>query len=151
MEQKAKLIIVGLIGVTVVCLFLFIQASGVKQQLTRERDDLKEENTSLTAKVDKLTSNLRGYEEKVRSLNNDLERVSQEKAELDKKYELINSIELIMVESESAVNIFIFNDLNSFFIKQRISSAPVSDMNMIRSIAVRSYGRCGNEWIIALW
>ena len=89
MEQKAKLIIVGLIGVTLICLFLFIQALGIKQQLMRERDDLKSENISLTAKIDKLSSNLRGYEEKVRSLGSDLERVSQEKAELDKKYELV--------------------------------------------------------------
>lgn len=89
MEQKVKFIIVGLIGVTVICLFLFIQALGGKQQLARERDDLKSENISLTAKMDKLTSNLRGYEEKIRSLNDDLDRVTQEKAGLDKKYELI--------------------------------------------------------------
>jgi chromosome segregation ATPase len=89
MEQKAKFIIVGLIGVTVICLFLFMQALGGKQQLARERDDLKSENTSLTAKMDKLSSSLRGYEEKIRSLSGDLDRVSQEKAELDRKYELI--------------------------------------------------------------
>jgi len=89
MEQKAKLIIVGLIGVTVICLFLFIQALGGKQQLTRERDDLKAENTSLTAKVEKLSINLRGYEERIRSLSTDLDKVSQEKAELDRKYELV--------------------------------------------------------------
>ena len=90
MEQKAKFIIIGLIGVTVICLFLFVQSLGVKQQLTRERDDLKSENVSLTAKVDKLANNLRGYEEKIRSLGSELDRVSQEKAELDKKYELAN-------------------------------------------------------------
>ena len=89
MEQKAKMIIAGLIGVAAICLFLFIQTFGIKQQLTRERDDLKSENTSLTAKVDKLSSNLRGSEEKIRSLSSDLDRVSQEKAELDRKYELI--------------------------------------------------------------
>ncbi|MFA5287186.1 MAG: hypothetical protein WC394_02820 [Candidatus Omnitrophota bacterium] len=89
MEQKAKFIIIGLIGVTVICLFLFIQALGAKQQLTRERDDLKSENTSLTAKIDKLASNLRGYEEKIQSLSSELDGVSQEKAELDRKYELI--------------------------------------------------------------
>jgi chromosome segregation ATPase len=108
MEQKAKFIIVGLIGVTVICLFLFIQALGSKQQLTRERDDLKSENTSLTAKMDRLASNLRGYEEKIRTLNNELERVSQEKAELDRKYELTNRareelIERLRVERQKKV------------------------------------------------
>jgi chromosome segregation ATPase len=102
MEQKAKLIIVGLIGVTVICLFLFIQALGVKQQLTRERDDLKDENTSLTAKMDKLANNLRAYEEKIKSLNSDLDRVSQEKAELDKKYELTNKAREELVEKLKA-------------------------------------------------
>ena len=51
MEQKAKFIIVGLIGVTVVCAFLVIQSLGIKQQLTREKDELKSENISLTAKI----------------------------------------------------------------------------------------------------
>jgi len=98
MEQKAKLIIVGLIGVTVTCLFLFVQSFGVKQQLTRERDELKAENTSLTAKMDKLTSGLRGYESRISSLGAELNRISQEKAELEKKYELTNRAREELVE-----------------------------------------------------
>ncbi|PIP19655.1 MAG: hypothetical protein COT38_04600 [Candidatus Omnitrophica bacterium CG08_land_8_20_14_0_20_41_16] len=98
MEQKAKFIIVGLIGVAVICLFLFIQALGSKQQLTRERDDLKAENTSLTAKTDKLTNSLREYELKIGSLNSELDRVSSEKADLDKKFELANKAREELIE-----------------------------------------------------
>ena len=102
MEQKAKFIIVGLIGVTVVCAFLVIQSLGIKQQLTREKDELKSENISLTAKIDKLTGSLRSYESKISSLSNDLEKAYQEKAELDKKYEIANKAREELVEKLKA-------------------------------------------------
>ena len=45
MEQKTKFIIIGLIGFSAICLFLFLQATGSQQLLTRERNELKSENT----------------------------------------------------------------------------------------------------------
>ncbi len=102
MEQKAKFIIIGLIGVAVICFFLFIQSLGVKQQLARERDDLKTENTTLTAKMERLTSSLREYETKVSFLNNELDRVSREKADLDKKFELVNKTKEALIEELKA-------------------------------------------------
>lgn len=90
MERKAKFIIIGLAIFTLVCLFLFIQAFGAKQNMTRERDDLRAENTTLNAKVDKLTVSLRGYESKIDSLSKDLETVSQLKDELQNKFEEAN-------------------------------------------------------------
>jgi septal ring factor EnvC (AmiA/AmiB activator) len=86
MEQKAKLIIVGLAIFTLVCLFLFIQASSGKQNLIRERNDLKAENLTLNAKVEKLTSAIRGYETKITSLNQDFENITAQREELEKKY-----------------------------------------------------------------
>ena len=91
MEQKAKLIIVGLAIFTLVCLFLFMQASGVRQNLIHERDDLKTENTTLNAKVDKLTSAIRSYEAKITSLSRDVESISAQREDLQKKYETANS------------------------------------------------------------
>jgi len=79
MEQKAKIIIVGLIGITVACAFLLIQSLGDKQQLARERDELKSENTSLTSKIDKLTGDLRGYQSKISSLTEELQKAYQDK------------------------------------------------------------------------
>jgi len=90
MEQKAKFIIIGLAIFTLACLFLFVQAFRAKQDLMRERDDLKTENTSLNTKVDKLTVSLRSYETRITSLTKDLEDVSQQKEDLDKKYEEAN-------------------------------------------------------------
>ncbi|MDO8662101.1 MAG: hypothetical protein Q7K98_02620 [Candidatus Omnitrophota bacterium] len=86
MEQKAKFIIIGLAIFTLACLFLFVQAFNAKQDLTRERDDLKTENTTLNSKVDKLTVSLRSYESRITSLTKDLEEASHQKEDLEKKY-----------------------------------------------------------------
>jgi len=101
MEQKSKIIILGLVIFLVASLFLFVQASSVKQQLERERDELKTENTSLTAKM-KLTSALRAYESKIGSLNSELERVMQDKADLEKKYELADQARQELIEKLKA-------------------------------------------------
>jgi len=91
MEQKAKFIIIGLAIFTLVCLFLFVQTFSLKQNLARERDDLKTENTTLNVKLDKLASSLRGYESKITSFNKDLDDVSRQKEDLQRKYEEANS------------------------------------------------------------
>lgn len=90
MEQKAKFIIVGLAIFTLVCLFLFMQAFSAKQNLTRERDDLKIENSSLNTKVDKLALSLRGYENRITSLTKDLEEASRQKEDLEKRYDEVS-------------------------------------------------------------
>lgn len=92
MEQKTKYIIFGLIGVSVIFVFLFIQTLTAKQALTRERDDLVRENSSLSAKVDKLDSSLREYENKLSSVSRELDRVSTEKNEVQRKYDLLGKV-----------------------------------------------------------
>jgi chromosome segregation protein len=98
MEQKEKFIIVGLIGVAVVCAFLLIQSAGDRQQLTHERDELKKENVSLTLKIDRFTADLRAYQDKINSLNADLDKAYQDKAEFEKKYILVNKAREELVE-----------------------------------------------------
>lgn len=89
MEQKTKFIILGLVGVLLIFVFLFIQTFSAKQVLTRERDDLSRENASLGAKVDKLEGSLHDYENKINSVTQELGRVSSEKSEIQKKYDLL--------------------------------------------------------------
>ena len=89
MEKNAKFIIIGLIGLSVICLFLFLSALNSKQQVARERDDLKTENTSLNAKIDKLQAIFKTYENKIASLNKDLEQAAQEKNDIQDKYNSI--------------------------------------------------------------
>ncbi len=68
MEQKTKFIIIGLIGFSVICLFLFMQATNQQQTLLRESNDLKSENTTLLSKVNQLENELRGNQSKIDSL-----------------------------------------------------------------------------------
>ncbi len=88
MEQKMKFILIGLIGVLLIVAFLYMQTSASKQLIMRERDDLKNENASLSSKLGKIESALRDYENKISSLNRDVDRLAQEKQDIERKYDL---------------------------------------------------------------
>ena len=90
MEQKAKFILIGLIGVSLISFFLYLQALSSKQPLLREREELKNENTVLNSKISQLENNLRENANKINALNGELDRVSKEKQEVEKKYDLVN-------------------------------------------------------------
>jgi len=90
MEQKTKFIIIGLIGFSVVCLFLFLQATGSQQLLVRERNDLKSENATLTNKINQLESELNGNKEKISSLRIERDKVVENLSELQGKLELVS-------------------------------------------------------------
>jgi predicted nucleic acid-binding Zn-ribbon protein len=88
MEQKTKFIIIGLIGFSAICLFLFLQATGSQQLLTRERNELKSENTTLTNKLSKLENELNGNKEKINSLRDERNKAAEDLSDLQKKFEL---------------------------------------------------------------
>lgn len=98
MEQKAKFIIVGLIGVAVIFVFLFLQTFNAKQLVIKERDSLKNENASLTSRADKLSKELRDAQSKVSSLQAELDVISGERDELQKKYEIANKTKEELIE-----------------------------------------------------
>jgi predicted nuclease with TOPRIM domain len=88
LEQKAKFIQMALLGFAVICFFLFLSAVNSKQQVLRERDVLKDENTSLSGRVEQLENNLRENKNKVNSLSAELNKISLERGKLEKKYDL---------------------------------------------------------------
>jgi len=90
MENKPKFIIFGLIGVSLIFFVLYVQTLTSKQLLVQEREDLKSENTTLRSKLDKLTGNIRGYENKLNMLKTELDKVFREKQEVDQKYEFLH-------------------------------------------------------------
>ncbi|TAM41775.1 hypothetical protein EPN54_01635, partial [bacterium] len=90
MDQKTKLIIIGLIGFSVVCLFLFMQAISSQQMLTRERNDLKSENATLISKVDRIESELKANQVKINTFRDDKDKATQEINELQRKLDLAN-------------------------------------------------------------
>lgn len=98
MEQKTKFIIIGLIGFSVVCLFLFMQATSSQQLLVRERNDLKSENAVLIGKIDKLENDLKGNQGKIDSLRLERDKAAQGLNDLQKKFELVNKAREELVE-----------------------------------------------------
>jgi chromosome segregation ATPase len=98
MEQKARFLLFGLVGVVLICAVFLAQALKAKQDLTRERDDLQKEKISLEDKVGSLQTSLRSYETKITSLNKDLIMVKNEKEDLQDKYEAANKAKDELVE-----------------------------------------------------
>jgi predicted nucleic acid-binding Zn-ribbon protein len=87
MEQKIKYIIAGLVGLCVICLFLFLQAFNQQQRLLRESNDLKAENSSLQSKANKLESDLKSTQNNLSSLQDERDRKNEELNELQRKFE----------------------------------------------------------------
>ncbi len=90
MDQKIKFILVGLIGISVIFIFLFLQALSSKQGLIQERNELIKQNESMDGKIKKLSVNLREYENKIDSLNKELSEASKVKEEIERKFDLAN-------------------------------------------------------------
>lgn len=90
MEQRTKFIIIGLAGLALAFVILYMGAVNSKQSLARERDDLKKENAGLSGQLNKFQDNIRGYENKIVSLDKQLEDISRDRDDLQRKYELAN-------------------------------------------------------------
>jgi len=117
MEKKIKLILVGLMGVSVIFIFLFLQAQSVKQTVIRERDDLAQQNATLNGKLAKIQNGMRDYENKIDSLNKDLVRVTKDKLEVEKKYDLANKAKDEFVEKLKSMQ-------SQLSAKQEVEVAP---------------------------
>jgi len=98
MEQKTRFIIIGLIGFSIVCLFLFIQATSSQQMLTRERNDLKTENTVLINKINQLEDDLKGNQGRIDSLKAERDKALVDINDLQKKFELASKAREGLVE-----------------------------------------------------
>jgi chromosome segregation ATPase len=98
MEQKARFILFGLVGIIIVSFVFLAQTMNAKQQVERERDGLAKEKSMLEGKVESLEVRVRESDKKVASLNSDLRKVSQEKEDLQSKYDLANRAKEELVE-----------------------------------------------------
>lgn len=87
--DKIKFVLIGLVGLLVISLFFTFQAFNSKQAIERERDSLKKENEILALKINDSLQDSRRLQEKLNTLNKDVERSAQDKSELEKKYELL--------------------------------------------------------------
>jgi chromosome segregation ATPase len=83
MENKKKIIVIAAAAVFLLIIFFIILSSNVKAKtLKLERDQLANENTALTKKVEDTLNEARRLKEKIDSLNNDLVKLSREKEDL---------------------------------------------------------------------
>ncbi len=89
MDQKMKFIVIGLIGFSIICLFLFIQSTSQQQTLLRESSDLKAENTTLLNKVNQLENDLKENQGKIDSLKTERDRGAQVLKDLQSKLDLV--------------------------------------------------------------
>ena len=89
MVDKTKFIIIGLIGFIVISLFITLQTFNAKQSVEREKDMLKRENASLAMKANETMQENQRIKDRFSPLNQELDRLSQEREELQKKYALV--------------------------------------------------------------
>ena len=85
MEQKVKFAIIGLAGVCVVFIFLLVQGFNTQQMLTRERNDLKSENTTLSSKISQLEVDLKSNRNKIELLQGERDKAVGSLSELQLK------------------------------------------------------------------
>jgi len=90
MEQKLKIVIIGLIGLLLVSLFLIFQTYNAKQMLENERVVLKRENVSLETKAQEGLQENRRLQEMMSALNSDLDKVAKEREEIQGRFELVS-------------------------------------------------------------
>lgn len=98
MEKKTKFIIMGLAGILLISILINLQTIGSKQTLERQIYKLDNENTALRKQNDEIAQEKRRLESMVSALNQDLERTSKDKEEIQKKYELVDQAREKLVE-----------------------------------------------------
>ncbi len=103
MEQKAKFIVIGLIGVLAVVFVLLVGTLNQKQSLMKERDALSGENAKLSAAVKSLEKSLNDSRNRVSSLQSDLDSITQEKQDIERKFELANKAKEDLIEKLKSV------------------------------------------------
>ncbi|MBI4706692.1 MAG: hypothetical protein HY761_02025 [Candidatus Omnitrophica bacterium] len=98
MDKKSKFIIIGLAVLTLIFLILLAQTSGVKENLARLNDDLKKENSALKLKTESDAASLRSLENKVNQFSREIDTVSQDKIELQRRYDLLSKAKDELIE-----------------------------------------------------
>lgn len=88
-EQKTKFIIIGTAAILVISLLVNLQTSATKKRIRRERDDLREENVSLSKKIEEGREYVQTLQDKLNALEADLERISKEKEEIQRQYDVL--------------------------------------------------------------
>lgn len=98
MEQKVKFIIIALVALLVVTIFMNFKNFTSKQLLERQSDALKNENSALVEKVNKMSKEYQSLVKKTESLGEELDKAGKEKEELQTKYNLLERTRKDLIE-----------------------------------------------------
>ncbi len=98
MENKAKFLIIGLIGFLLLSVIVSLQTYNTKLSLQREKDRLVSENQQLTQQAEENRQRAKGLEDRASLLNEELRRLNREKEEFQKKFDLLNSEKALLME-----------------------------------------------------
>lgn len=102
MQNKIKFIIIVVAAVFLISLIVNIQTYRGKKEAERQRDALKEENTTLQKKIDKVTEDNKRLGEKLALLTKDYEQLTADMAAINKaKDELQQQFEALRKEKDS--------------------------------------------------
>lgn len=98
MEQKVKIAIIGLVVLLFVSFIVILQINGSKQSLERQIEQLTNENRNLSKQAEDAFRQKRTFEDRVNLLESGLKKASQEKEELQKRYELVDKARQELIE-----------------------------------------------------
>lgn len=87
MDQKAKFIIIGLIGILIVAVAGLWNVFSAKQAVTVERDSIKKENDSLSAEVQKRMQEYHSLEARSAEMSAALDQAKRESEDNRKRFE----------------------------------------------------------------
>jgi chromosome segregation ATPase len=87
MPQKTKIVIFFLGALLLVSLFLNYQTHTAKQTVEREKESVKKENAALAKKIEEGIQENKRLNEKIGALNQDLEKFSKDKEDIQIKYD----------------------------------------------------------------
>ncbi|MGE5197239.1 MAG: hypothetical protein ACM3IL_01895, partial [Deltaproteobacteria bacterium] len=85
MEQKLKIVAMALLALLFISFFLYFQTGNAKRMVEKERDSLRIDNDSLNKKLGDVMQEGKKMQDKIAALNSDLDRVSKERTEIQKK------------------------------------------------------------------
>ncbi len=98
MEQKIKIIIIGLGAIIVFLILILFVSISSKQAILRDKYALKKDNDSLLSQLSETIRDKKRIEEKVNSLNAEMDKLTQEKDGIEKKYASIEKERLHLAE-----------------------------------------------------
>jgi len=94
MDRKVKFLFIGVAGLLAASLLFLFSTMGSRQALMRDYQAMKEtwtrESEALTKKANMALGEKHSLESRLDALQKDFDRISQEKQDLENKYELVN-------------------------------------------------------------